>query len=209
MDEKDAGQDAGMLLDGKHRGIPVFKNIAEALRLNPDYCVVGVATTGGIFHNSMSMDVKQAIENKISIVNGLHDYLTERADIVELAEKSGARLIDIRKPKNRKDLSFWTGDIFKSKAIIAVLGTNCSMGRHTTTRFLLNDCQAEGINAQMIYTGQTSWLQGGKYGNIFDSTFNDFVSGELENAVLKGYGHSELTSVRLSAQLPFEVDVLV
>lgn len=185
VDEKNAGYDAGILLDGKHRGIPVFKNIADALPLNPDYCVVGVATTGGVFPESMITDVKQAIENRISIVNGLHDYLSERADIVALAEQSGAKLIDIRKPKKQKDLSFWTGDIFRLKMpIIAVLGTDCAMGKRTTTRFLMNDCQAEGINAQMIYTGQTGWLQGGKYGFIFDSTLNDFVSGELENAVL-------------------------
>jgi uncharacterized NAD-dependent epimerase/dehydratase family protein len=36
----------------------------------------------------------------------------------------------------------------------------------------------------MIYTGQTGWLQGGQYGFIFDSTLNDFVSGELENAIV-------------------------
>lgn len=48
----------------------------------------------------------------------------------------------------------------------------------------MNACNKAGINAQMIYTGQTGWLQGGKYGFIFDSTLNDFVSGELENAIL-------------------------
>ena len=48
----------------------------------------------------------------------------------------------------------------------------------------MNACKGAGLNAQMIYTGQTGWLQGGKYGFIFDSTLNDFVSGELENAVL-------------------------
>ena len=36
----------------------------------------------------------------------------------------------------------------------------------------------------MIYTGQTGWLQGGKYGFIFDSTLNDFISGELEHAIV-------------------------
>ncbi|MEQ8575615.1 MAG: NAD-dependent epimerase/dehydratase family protein, partial [Fulvivirga sp.] len=29
----------------------------------------------------------------------------------------------------------------------------------------------------------TGWLQGGKYGFIFDATPNDFISGELEHAV--------------------------
>ena len=37
----------------------------------------------------------------------------------------------------------------------------------------------------MIYTGQTGWLQGYGHGFIFDATLNDFVSGELEHAVLE------------------------
>jgi uncharacterized NAD-dependent epimerase/dehydratase family protein len=39
----------------------------------------------------------------------------------------------------------------------------------------------------MIYTGQTGWLQGGRYGFILDSTINDFVSGELEYAIVQCY----------------------
>jgi uncharacterized NAD-dependent epimerase/dehydratase family protein len=35
----------------------------------------------------------------------------------------------------------------------------------------------------MIYTGQTGWMQGAKYGFVFDSTLNDFISGEMEHAV--------------------------
>ncbi len=36
----------------------------------------------------------------------------------------------------------------------------------------------------MIYTGQTGWLQGNPYGFILDSTINDFVSGEVEAAIV-------------------------
>ena len=185
IDEKYAGMDAGVLLDSKHRGIPVLANITAALSLQPDYCVVGVATTGGIFPDAMIKDIKEAIENKISIVNGLHDYLSERQDIVELAEFYGVALIDIRKPKKRQDLHFWTSEIFNLKTpVVAVLGTDCSMGKRTTARFVINDCREAGINAHMIYTGQTGWLQGGEYGFIFDSTLNDFVAGELGHAIL-------------------------
>ncbi len=44
-----------------------------------------------------------------------------------------------------------------------------------------------GYNAEMIYTGQTGWMQGARYGFIFDSTLNDFISGELEHAVVTCY----------------------
>ena len=40
------------------------------------------------------------------------------------------------------------------------------------------------MRAEMVFTGQTGWLQGGRFGFILDATPNDFVSGELEGAVL-------------------------
>lgn len=185
VDAHCAGQDAGELLDGLHRDIPVLKDIHEALSLRPHYCIIGVATVGGVFPESMLGDVRTAISSGLSVVNGLHDHLSDRTDIRELAEAKGVQLIDIRKPKQRKDLHFWSGAIFDLETpVVAVLGTDCALGKRTTTRFLLNACRDSGLNAQMIYTGQTGWLQGGDYGFIFDSTLNDFVAGELEHAIL-------------------------
>lgn len=185
VDQKDAGIDAGILLDGKNRNIPVHKNIHEALALNPDYCIIGVAITGGILPESMLEDVKAAVRSKVSIVNGLHDYLSDRPDVAQLAAENGVELIDIRKPKARADLHFWTGDILNLKTpVVAILGTDCALGKRTTTRFLVSACTEQGLDAKMIYTGQTGWLQGGKHGFIFDSTLNDFVAGELEHAIL-------------------------
>ena len=47
--------------------------------------------------------------------------------------------------------------------------------------------QKKGHSADMIYTGQTGWMQGWDYGFIFDSTVNDFVSGELEKSIVVCY----------------------
>jgi len=185
VDHVHAGKDAGEVLDGKHRGIPVFANVQDAMKTNPSFCVVGVATVGGIFPGDLIELVKTAIQHKLSIVNGLHDHLSERPEIKKMAEENGVELIDIRLPKKRKDLHFWSGKIFEmTTPVVAVIGTDCALGKRTTARFLMNECNKAGIHAEMIYTGQTGWLQGGKYGFIFDSTLNDFVSGELEDAIL-------------------------
>ena len=61
---------------------------------------------------------------------------------------------------------------------------DCAMGKRTAARMLTQACKKHDINAQMIYTGQTGWLQGGQYGFVFDSTLNDFISGELEHAII-------------------------
>ncbi|MFT3936931.1 MAG: DUF1611 domain-containing protein [Chitinophagaceae bacterium] len=186
VDQLHTGKDAGEVLDGKKRNIPVFATVDAAMQILPEHCIVGVATVGGVFPGDLLEQVKDAIRSRLSIVNGLHDHLTERPEIRELAEEYGIELIDIRLPKKRKDLHFWTGKILQLQTpIVAVIGTDCALGKRTTTRFVMNECNAASIHAEMIYTGQTGWLQGGNYGFIFDSTLNDFVSGELEHAILQ------------------------
>ena len=198
-----AGQDAGELLDGKHRGIPVFANFENAIAQlrEVQYLIIGVATVGGKLPGNMLEVVIKAIHEGISIVNGLHEYLNEKPDIVALAKSKGVELIDVRKPKNREELHFWTGEIYKVTApIIAVIGMDCAMGKRTTARMLSQSCKANGFNGQMIYTGQTGWLQGGKYGFVFDSTLNDFVSGELENAIVSCWKETNADIIFLEGQ---------
>ncbi len=182
-----AGQDAGVILDGKNRGIPVFATMESAMQelKEVDFLIIGVATVGGILPSNMLSLVYEAVQKGISVVNGLHEYLNDKADLVAIAQSTGAQLIDVRKPKSRADLHFWSGAIYEVAApIVAVIGMDCAMGKRTTARMLKQACIAEGQKAEMIYTGQTGWLQGGQYGFIFDSTLNDFVSGELEHAVV-------------------------
>jgi uncharacterized NAD-dependent epimerase/dehydratase family protein len=62
---------------------------------------------------------------------------------------------------------------------------DCAIGKRTTARIITEMCRQEGIRTEMIYTGQTGWLQGYRHGFIFDATLNDFVSGELEHAVVE------------------------
>ena len=185
-DASTAGKDAGELLDGKHRHIPIYATLADGLAAEQaSYLIIGIATVGGVLPDSMIAIIQAAIQAGLSIVNGLHDYLQDRPEIAELAAKHQVDLIDVRRPKARKDLHFWTGDILQlATPIIAVMGMDCAMGKRTTARLIRQACHAQNLKAEMIYTGQTGWLQGGKYGFIFDSTLNDFVCGELENAIL-------------------------
>ena len=187
VDALAAGQDAGTVLDGKPRNIPVFATIHETLaHIQPVACaIIAIATNGGILPPSLLETIRQCLKNGLSIVNGLHDFLTDKPELVALAREYGAQLTDVRRPKSRRELHFWTGEINQITApIIAVMGTDCALGKRTTARLIREACGQNGLNAQLIYTGQTGWLQGGEYGFIFDSTLNDFVSGELEHALV-------------------------
>jgi uncharacterized NAD-dependent epimerase/dehydratase family protein len=190
IDHKHPGKDAGEILDGKKRNIPIYGSINDFLATNQkaEYCIVGVATKGGVIPESLRSILKEALQNGFSLVNGLHEYVSDSPELVEIANKKGLQIIDVRKPKKVKDLHFWSGKIKEVKCPkIAVLGTDCSMGKRTTTRFLVEAMRKAGYKAEMIYTGQTGWMQGAKYGFVFDSTLNDFISGEMEHAIVTCY----------------------
>ena len=127
----------------------------------------------------------EAAEVGLTLVNGLHELCSEDPQIAAAAARGGAKIVDLRKPRPVRELRFWTGAIADVRAPrLALLGTDCAVGKRTTARMLVQACREAGIRAEMIYTGQTGWMQGGRYGFILDSTPNDFVAGELEAAVV-------------------------
>lgn len=189
IDHENAGQDAGEVMDGRHLGIPVFATLEDFFQQNDKEvttAVVGVALHGGYLPDDFKTLIKKALQHQLSVVCGLHTLLSDDPELAKTASKNGVKLIDIRKPRPAKDLHFWHGHIYQVKTPkLAVLGMDCAVGKRTTCRFLMESCRENGINAEMIYTGQTGWLQGYPYGFIFDATLNDFIGGEIEHAIVE------------------------
>jgi len=190
IDSRYSEKDAGEVLDGQPKNVPIVASIEEALRLavssgqNPTHMVIGLAPDGGRLSLEAREDVKKAIESGLHIDIGLHDFLTEDSEMMALAEAHGVTIRDIRKPLPRSQLHFFSGKIEEVSCLkIAVLGTDSAVGKRTTAWLIIKALEGLGITAEMVGTGQTSWLQGAKYGTVFDSLVNDFVSGEIEHAV--------------------------
>lgn len=185
-----AGQDAGEVLDGVRRDIPIFTSVDayfnDASAPQPDVCIVGVALAGGVLPHAFRAELAAAARQGCHLVNGLHTFLSDDPYFQDLADQCGIQITDVRKPRARHELQFWTGDIYTVACpIVAVLGTDCALGKRTTTRWLMEALRARGQHAEMIYTGQTGWMQGSPYGFVFDSTVNDFIGGELEKAIVQ------------------------
>ena len=189
IDYATAGRDAGEVLDGKHRNIPIFDTIETAvsqLNRTPQYLIVGVAVAGGRLPVEMLDIIKIAICFKINIINGLHEFLSDKAEFAALAQLHGVELTDVRRAKKATEMQYWSGKIAEVKAPrVAVLGMDCAVGKRTTSRFLVESCRNQGLKAEMITTGQTGLMQDGRFGFILDSTLNDFVTGELETQIVK------------------------
>ncbi|MBR9998292.1 MAG: DUF1611 domain-containing protein [Cyclobacteriaceae bacterium] len=194
VDSRYAGQDAGLVLDGIKNDIPIFGDVREAIYHSigngeiPQYMVIGLAPDGGRLDNRTRNDIKKAIMYRLHIDCGLHDFLTDIPEMRELAEHHKVRLRDIRKTPSREDLHFFTGNIEKVNCLkLAVLGTDSAIGKRTTAWLIVQGFVQAGCKAELIGTGQTAWMQGARYAIILDSLINDFVSGEIENAVYQAW----------------------
>jgi uncharacterized NAD-dependent epimerase/dehydratase family protein len=188
LDHLFAGRDAGEVMDGRKRGVPVVANLEAFLSQGgtlPKFFVVGVAFSGGRLPDACRTEIIGALERGMTVVCGLHQLLGEDTELVEAARRGGGILVDVRRPRETSRLRFWTGEVNQVRStVIGVLGTDCAVGKRTTARFLWEAATSGGLKAEMIYTGQTGWMQGYPHGFLFDSTLNDFVSGELERVIL-------------------------
>lgn len=191
IDAKHAGKDASDVVERVSAKVPVYADFDDFLKRSAEpaeYCIIGVATKGGIIPPDMKQVIKEAITNGFGIINGLHEFVSEIEELKQLANAKKVKLLDIRKPRSRKELRFWSGEVYRIPSpIIAVLGLDCAVGKRTTSRMLVKAMKDIDFNAEMIFTGQTGWLSGIKHGFIFDATYNDFISGEVEAALLACY----------------------
>ncbi len=189
IDKKYAGKDAGIILDGKKSGIPIFENFEEAMTMlgeenKPKTLVIGLAPDGGRLPEEAKTVIEQSINAGLNVDSGLHDFLYKNEKLMSLAAKNKCRIRDIRRTPDRDYLHFFSGKIEEVDCLkIAVLGTDSAIGKRTTAWIIVHAFRNAGLKAEMVGTGQTAWMQGAKYSMIMDSCINDFVSGEIEHAV--------------------------
>ncbi|WP_261394950.1 DUF1611 domain-containing protein [Membranihabitans marinus] len=207
IDSSYAGQDAGEVLDGKPTGIPIFSSLKTAIKelsstnRLPDTFIVGLAPDGGRLPAQAKKEIQTALEMGWNVDSGLHDFLTDDPDLVNMAEKHHVRIRDVRKPPRLDQLHFFTGEIEKVACLkLAVLGTDSSLGKRTTAWILVQAFRSAGLKAEMIGTGQTAWMQGAKYTMMMDSCINDFVSGEIEHAVVSAWKNEQPDVVVIEGQ---------
>lgn len=188
IDRDHDGEDSGLVLDDAVNHIPVFKSLDAAVvheAIIPDTLIYGMAPSTGRLSSTDRDVVLDAISLGMNIVSGLHEYLSDDPEIASFAAERKVTIRDIRKPKPSKDMRLFDGSISGVKALrIAVLGTDCAIGKRTTATVLARALNARGIKTVLVGTGQTGLMQGAKYGLAMDAVPPQFCCGELEGAIV-------------------------
>jgi uncharacterized NAD-dependent epimerase/dehydratase family protein len=191
IDSQQAGTDAGVVLGEKPKDIPVCRDLADAVAQAggaADAFIFGMAPSSGMLSAHERAVVLDAIATGMDIVNGLHEFLNDDAEFAEASRAYDVQILDVRRPRAKKDLRMFTGRIAEVTCPrIAVLGTDGAIGKRTTATVLTRALHERGLDAVMVSTGQTGLIQGARYGIALDAIPSQFCSGEMEATVLDAF----------------------
>ena len=172
-------------------GSRCWRSLAEALAHAgrvPDYLICGLAPADGLLSPAQRVVLLDGIAHGMHVINGLHDFLNDDVEFVAAALLHDVTITDVRRPKDKKDLKLFSGRIFDVTCPrIAVLGTDGAVGKRTTATLLVRALNERGVKAVMVGTGQTTIMQGGKYGVALDALVPQFCSGEVEDQVVAAF----------------------
>ncbi len=205
IDSTTAGQSASEVL-GADTGqdIPVVASMKEALERAPEAAVlvIGVAPAGGSLPSEWRADIKTAIRHGCSVVSGLHVFLSEDPEWQSLASDAGVELYDVRKPPENSELRVGDGRVDDLETpVVLTLGTDCAVGKRTTTFELYRKARSRGLDAAWVATGQTGIMVGAHDGVVIDRVPADFTAGVVEDLVCNAAEDHDIVFVEGQASL--------
>jgi D-glutamate N-acetyltransferase len=167
-----------------YEGFPIVGGVEEAMAYEPTTALVGVATSGGRFPPEWRELLKSCLRAGLDIENGLHQRVSEDPELVELAQASGARLVDLREPP--EDLNVPSGANLDAPArIVLTVGSDCAIGKMTVALELDAEARRRSLRSVFVPTGQTGIAIAG-WGIAVDAVVADFIAGAAERLVLGG-----------------------
>ncbi len=191
IDSDKAGLDSGVVLGDGPNAIPIVFDLEAGLAHAdhvPDHFIFGIAPSSGMLSDHERALVLKAIGLGMDIVSGLHEFLADDPEFAAASAANGVLIRDVRKPRATKDLRVFSGRISEVECPrIAILGTDCAIGKRTTATVLTNALRDHGLRAVMVGTGQTGLMQGARYGVALDAVPTQFCAGELEATIVEAY----------------------
>ncbi|WP_028916743.1 DUF1611 domain-containing protein [Pseudoxanthomonas sp. J35] len=138
--------------------------------------LIGVTPPQGRIPAHWAPLLLDAVRNGLDIVSGLHTPLDIVPGLAEAAAEAGVRLVDVRRPP--ADLPRATGRKRSGKRV-AMVGTDCALGKKYTALALARSMRAAGLDADFRATGQTGIMIAGS-GIAIDAVIADFIAGAAE-----------------------------
>lgn len=177
-EEKNVAEVLGI---GAH--IPFVRSISEALTLEPNALLIGVAPRGGGLPPAWRKDLLFALEHGMDIINGLHFMMEEDPEFAQAARRHNRIIWDVRRSPDHLPVGAALAAGVPAQIVLTV-GSDCVVGKKTTVIELERLANQQGRKAIYIPTGQTGIMIAG-FGIAIDRVIGDFMSGAAEKLILE------------------------
>ena len=192
IDSENAGKDVSEVLD-IGEGIPVVASLSEALKFQPTMLAIGISPPGGKLPQAWRDILYEAIDHKMHVMSGLHQFLSDDAELAAHAKRHDAVLWDARKPPSELPVATCKANDVDATVILTV-GADCRVGKMLAGIEITTALQKAGVNAEFGPTGQNGIMVWG-WGIAIDAVVSDFTAGAAESIVLEGAKNHDLLIV--------------
>jgi len=164
-----------------NKDIPIVDNINKAKAMGANVLLLGVLTSGGVRPNSWNDLIKEALNQGMSIINGLHDQVYP--DFSKYLTNKSQWIWDTRVPQFIPKIGSAKASNLSNKRVL-MIGTDMAAGKMTVGLELYSYLKEKQINAGFVATGQVGITVTGK-GIPLDAYKLDHACGAVESAVME------------------------
>lgn len=186
LDRPSAGKTAWEVfgVGGRIPCIGALTDVPEA-----DTLLIGIAPPGGKVPPHWRPILLEAIARRMTVISGLHEFLSDDAEFRRAAAEHGSQLVDLRR-NDERDVASGVG-VREGCLRIHTVANDCCCGKMVAALELARGLNRAGVDAAFVATGQTGILVAGG-GCPIDRVISDFVSGAVEKMVLEHQHHDVL-----------------
>ena len=185
VDSTNAGKMAAEVV-GVGRDVPIVSSIKDALEVakEPNTLLLGTAPRGGVLPASWRAQIVEAIHAGLDVINGLHYFLADDAELGQAAKLAGVDIWDVRRAPETHRVADTRAHALPATVVLAV-GSDCNVGKMSTVLEIDALARQRGKSKTcFVPTGQTGILIAG-WGVALDEIISDFTAGAAEDLVME------------------------
>ena len=140
VDPQHAGKRVRDVVPYLHSDAPIVATVRESLRFQPTALLIGIAPPGGALPDAYRAEIAIALQSRARVVNGLHAFLNDDAELRALADAHDSRIWDLRMPPAAPLFSGAAYDV--TSRIVLTVGSDCAVGKMTAALELTQAAQS-------------------------------------------------------------------
>lgn len=184
IDQNHVGKMAAEVV-GVGPATPVLATVGDALARFPEAntLLLGTAPRGGILPASWRVQIVQAMQAGLDVINGLHAFLNDDPELAPIAATHGVEIWDARRAPDSHRVADTRAHALAATVVLTV-GSDCNVGKMSTVLEIDALLRKRGRKSVFVPTGQTGIMIAG-WGTSIDEVISDFTAGASEDLVME------------------------